>query len=841
MFATFRSFRRQIAVLAALSLLASVLVAVPAVAADPEPSYEATFDACGDAPSAAFTDVPSGHANASDIDCIAYYGITKGTSATTYAPNMSVTREHMALFLIRLAGLVGIDIPDAGDTGFTDTDDLSANSQAAISQLRQLGITQGTSDTTYSPADSVKRGNMALFIARVMNLMTPLTDGDPSLDDTAFYGYTPEMVDANEKVTVKNQDDEDEEPEIDSPFTDLGPVSKNQYDAITQLYELGVASGVSDTAFAPSAVMTRAAMAGFMAAMLDHSNARPAGVSIQADKTSGYGEYVATVLVSVRNDEFGAMSDQLVDIFQNNCEDSCGDAAHFETSGDDAGQCNGKQSQGDCEWNTDDHQTDGNGNIFYGADIGATPAIESTGKVHTVYAWIGAETGDEFNVDEDDYASVSAEFTPARDRVKATTSINKEAAAGQTRSADGEPMAGQQVNLGSTRSVVVTGQLVDGPDDDAKDVKQGGVEVTVGLTRTVYDRAGAADDAPATDADTSAVTYENTDEATRTTNDDGTVTFVVDAPRNIKSDKNQDVIDVVTFTVEADNDVDGTVNTMGMTSFNWVEDTRTYQKTTASATEYVIVEGTNIDNHDVSISVSARLFDQYGTGIRVDENGNAYRITLTLAQDGHMTDIDPNTTGIQRGDVVKTPTISSSSSRRGMARALFAVNNVDADKHNFAISYQIADVNVDADGDVDPDVDGNPVYADVDVPDDADAGVTGDATENPDGLTYVYVAAQHDDDVGEAAVIVDQTFGEDKKKKIPASHFATAGEASVHGVLYAMDNNDTYIVNGETAADCVTIRPKAGNPGDMVRIVIYYEDDDKSSIFDITPQEQESN
>ena len=49
-----------------------------------------------------FTDVSSGHANAGDIDCIAYYGITKGTSATTYSPLMSVTREHMALFLTRL-------------------------------------------------------------------------------------------------------------------------------------------------------------------------------------------------------------------------------------------------------------------------------------------------------------------------------------------------------------------------------------------------------------------------------------------------------------------------------------------------------------------------------------------------------------------------------------------------------------------------------------------------------------------------------------------------------------------------------------------------------------------
>ena len=82
------------------------------------------------------------------------------------------------------------------------------------------------------------------------------------------------------------------------------------------------------------------------------------------------------------------------------------------------------------------------------------------------------------------------------------------------------------------------------------------------------------------------IVYENTDEATRTTNDDGTVTFVVDAPRNIKSNKNQDVVDVVTFTVEADNDETATVNTEGDTSFNWVEDTRIYQITRhSSATE----------------------------------------------------------------------------------------------------------------------------------------------------------------------------------------------------------------------------------------------------------------
>ena len=90
---------------------------------------------------------------------------------------------------------------------------------------------------------------------------------------------------------------------------------------------------------------------------------------------------------------------------------------------------------------------------------------------------------------------------------------------------------------------------------------------------------------------------------------------------------------------------------------------------------------------DANISVSARLFDQYGNGIRVDENGDAYRsITLTLPEDGHMTDPDPDTDGLPGNNyidgVVKTPTISSSSSRRGMARALFAVNHIAAGTHS---------------------------------------------------------------------------------------------------------------------------------------------------------------
>ena len=229
MFAFFNRSRRHVAVLAALAMLASVLVAAPAVAADPEASLTSDFTACEGVDASGFTDVPANHGNAGDIDCIAYYGITQGTSATTYAPLMSVSREHMALFLTRLAGRVGIEMASDPDNPFTDTSELSDKSQTAIAQLADLEITQGTSDTTFSPEDKVRRDHMALFISRLMDKMT-LFGGKDSTNS-----HTPSDVDG------LNSDD------VGSPYIDLGSTTKSSYDAITALYELGVASGISET------------------------------------------------------------------------------------------------------------------------------------------------------------------------------------------------------------------------------------------------------------------------------------------------------------------------------------------------------------------------------------------------------------------------------------------------------------------------------------------------------------------------------------------------------------------------------------------------------------------
>ena len=573
------------------------------------------------------------------IDCIAYYGITKGTSETTYSPLMSVSREHMALFLIRLAGKVGIEVtstPD--DAGFTDIGDLSENSQLAINQLADLEITSGTSTTTYSPDDSVRRDHMALFISKLMGLMTPIGGADSE------WGHTPS--------DVADLDGDD----VGSPYTDLGPTTKTAYDAITALYELGVVSGISDTAYAPSALITRASMAEFMAAVMGHSNLRPAGLSIQASKPSGFGDVSGSAVISVRDDSFAPVEDQAVDHFNS-------DAAN---AGLKRGVCDDAVAD-DCTWNDTDDFTGSDGNLVLDGDA-------DRGLTHVYYAWIGDEDGDEFDADTVEYVSTSVVSAKDEEALKATSTINEEATM-------------NRVDLDKVKSVTVTVQLVDtanaaeadtrGPADNAKAVARSGQDITVGLTQ--YSNAIGSN----TDPDPTNVTadFASSKVVTLTTDDDGKVTYTMDAPDD-DDDKNdqyigdildatvnpvtrrmtnaglEDRIDILQFTYVAATGVnDGTpeVGTV-MFTIRWSETNPVVTKAKASANDYVILES----DRDAKVSVTVTFYDQYGNGIR-QASGQKVGIEFGEETDADGDPINPvanvNSNGVaRRGTTLKTQT-----------------------------------------------------------------------------------------------------------------------------------------------------------------------------------------
>jgi hypothetical protein len=103
------------------------------------------------------------------INQIAELEITDGIAPDRYGPEQPVTRWQMALFLTRLWSDAGLAFPVTRTATFMDIATLPADVQLAINELSALGITTGTGPGTYDPSGLVTRGQMAAFLARMLN------------------------------------------------------------------------------------------------------------------------------------------------------------------------------------------------------------------------------------------------------------------------------------------------------------------------------------------------------------------------------------------------------------------------------------------------------------------------------------------------------------------------------------------------------------------------------------------------------------------------------------------------------------------------------------------------
>jgi len=198
-----------------------------------EPRYEIMprNDKCkpenGDAP-APFEDVPESSWAAGDVSCLSHLEVTKGTSETTYSPAEPVTREQMASFLARLFNTVTGEAAPVVETPFTDLPD-DSYAYEDVGRIYGLGITKGTSETTYSHDRTVTRGQMASFLAR-------------------FY------------ARVKGE----AAPVVETPFTDVS-IDSFAYEDVGRIYGLGITKGTSETTYSDDDPVTREQMAAFLA------------------------------------------------------------------------------------------------------------------------------------------------------------------------------------------------------------------------------------------------------------------------------------------------------------------------------------------------------------------------------------------------------------------------------------------------------------------------------------------------------------------------------------------------------------------------------------------------
>ncbi len=324
-------------------------------------------------------------------------------------------------------------------------------------------------------------------------------------------------------------------------------------------------------------------MAGFMAAVLDHSNARPAGLSIQVTPSTGWGDTSVTVVASMRTDSFGAVEDQAIDIFSSTAGDKAlrnDGTCNFATDPDDV--LGGDFVEDDCVWDDNDDATDVDGNLIMDHDVAA-------GKTRTFYAWIGNDDGDKFDSDKFTAQTAMASAKHAQDMLSISSTINTHAFSDEN---------GQKVDLRATSSVTFTVQLRN--MEANANVERAGVKF-----RVRYDQ-GPADGR----------TYTNTHEDELVTDDMGQVSFTITGPTNTSGNNSR--MDDIVFT-ELDANGNPTQRT-AMEDINWVEEIPVLTKTTLETPTYVL-------DGNPSVNAIVRLWDQYGNSHR-SRAGQTATITI---------------------------------------------------------------------------------------------------------------------------------------------------------------------------------------------------------------------
>lgn len=191
----------------AVALAVTAVAAVPALAASP------------------FSDVSEDHPHFKGISTLSNAGVINGYDDGTFRPSLAVTRGQAAKVIVNAFKLNATDSIEK--INFKDLNE-SNEYYESIKTLKALGIVSGYDDNTFRPNATVTRGQMAIMIARALDL--------------------------NAKGT--------------SPFTDVQEGSSFA-NAVTALYEAGISKGISATEFGVNNKVTRGQLATFIVNALE--------------------------------------------------------------------------------------------------------------------------------------------------------------------------------------------------------------------------------------------------------------------------------------------------------------------------------------------------------------------------------------------------------------------------------------------------------------------------------------------------------------------------------------------------------------------------------------------
>lgn len=119
----------------------------------------------------AFTDVEQGSWYEPYVVWATENGVTTGTSAATFAPMATISREQMATMIYRYAQSAGIDLPESQPAvTFADADSFAEWAAQPIEAMQRAGIINGVGGNRFAPQDLASRAEACKMLSVLLDI-----------------------------------------------------------------------------------------------------------------------------------------------------------------------------------------------------------------------------------------------------------------------------------------------------------------------------------------------------------------------------------------------------------------------------------------------------------------------------------------------------------------------------------------------------------------------------------------------------------------------------------------------------------------------------------------------
>ncbi|WP_369282302.1 S-layer homology domain-containing protein [Oscillibacter sp. GMB15532] len=119
-----------------------------------------------------FSDVPSSHTWYSVVETALAHDVVDRSEK--FRPDVPITRAEMSEMLVRAAGLKGAAAIQEKSTTLPFTDVAAGKGYVAVAY--QIGMTSGTSETTFAPSATATRGQAAAMLVRIYEKLSRATE-----------------------------------------------------------------------------------------------------------------------------------------------------------------------------------------------------------------------------------------------------------------------------------------------------------------------------------------------------------------------------------------------------------------------------------------------------------------------------------------------------------------------------------------------------------------------------------------------------------------------------------------------------------------------------------------